>query len=552
MDGGSIQYPIQPEITETNKRNHKLTIISVVGAVLLVVLGILGWLLYGNSHSDTQPRSSPVITINTGTRYQTIDGFGASERVFDDPHVTNTFNQTTRRAAVSLSTAQQDEVLDKLYKDLNLTRVRAASPDIARAEYHHDSMQNNIQSEALEPAKPAGDPNVVELSKFNFDWKKLDAHCGDYFKRAKQRGAQTFFLSPLAREKWMGTSSAEDVSLYSSWLLAQVQRCKALGIELPYLSVANEPSGNGNPLSSTFIRDVIKNLGPRLRSSDLKTMIVVPDDIRSSAAAHAASVMLADPAAREYIGALATHLYDEPVSNVSSMQTLARQYKLPLWMTEFSEYALSTTGTPATPMAWAELMHSLLTQYNVSAIDYLWGYFGTWEGKPTQLVTLNADSSNKYTGYSLTKTYYMMGQYSRFIEPGARRVRVDLSKDIEVSAYMNKTSLVIVAINPMSNATQAQFKVNGYDRFDKITSVRTDGANDNWSRQPSITARGGVFAASLSGKSVTTFVIGKHPTSNTPSPSALKTTFEPATSSHMNSTTTAPNSDESPTPRHQN
>ena len=82
--------------------------------------------------------------------------------------------------------------------------------------------------------------------------------------------------------------------------------------------------------SGAFLRDVIKNLGPRLRVEGLDTMFVTPDDVRSSNGASKAAIILADPAARQYVGALATHLYDESVTNVSQMKALAVQYDLPL------------------------------------------------------------------------------------------------------------------------------------------------------------------------------------------------------------------------------
>src|SRR6266498_809637 len=96
------------------------------------------------------------VTIDASTVYQRMDGFGSSERVFDDPHVFNNFNATTARAATVLTTAQQDEVLDRLYVDLRLTRVRPAQPD-QTAEGHMGG---------IEPRNDNGDPNVTDFSKF--------------------------------------------------------------------------------------------------------------------------------------------------------------------------------------------------------------------------------------------------------------------------------------------------------------------------------------------------------------------------------------------------
>ena len=71
------------------------------------------------------------------------------------------------------------------------------------------------------------------------------------------------------------------------------------------------------------------------------------------------------------------------------MKTLAEQYQLPLWMTEFTMGAMGTTGRTQDPFKWASLMHDLISDYNVSAVDYLWGFFGEWEGNATTLISLN-------------------------------------------------------------------------------------------------------------------------------------------------------------------
>lgn len=42
---------------------------------------------------------SVTVAVDGGVRYQTMDGFGSSERVFDDPHVFENFNPATGRAA---------------------------------------------------------------------------------------------------------------------------------------------------------------------------------------------------------------------------------------------------------------------------------------------------------------------------------------------------------------------------------------------------------------------------------------------------------------------
>ena len=434
------------------------------------------------------------VAIDGSVRHQTMDGFGSSERVFDDPHVFENFNPATGRAATVLTTAQQDEVLDRLYRELGLTRLRPATPDTAVGA-------------GIEPSNDNTDPNATDLSKFNFNWKNLDAHV-DYIARARARGVTTSFLSPLSRESWMGTSTPTDVAEYGEWLMAQVRRAAELGVRLPYLSVANEPSYSRNTLSGQFIRDVIKNVGPRLRAEGFDTMFVTPDDVRASNAAAKASVVLADPVARQYVGALATHLYDESVSNVGQLKSLATQYGLPLWMTEFSLSGMGSAGRPADPFAWASLMHELISSYDVSAVDYMWGFFGEWEGSSSMLITLNHTGST-YDGYTLNKTYYTTGQFSRFVEPGAERIRAQSSDPaVQTTSFVNDDGeVVIVAVNAGSSNQQVTFNLSGTPAVARFAGVRTS-ASENWAAVAPISVQGSAFSAVLPHNSVTTFTGG--------------------------------------------
>ncbi len=436
------------------------------------------------------------VTINARTVYQTMDGFGSSERVFDDPHVFENFNPTTKRAATVLTTAQQDAVLDRLYVDLKLTRVRPACPETA--------LVNGV-AVGIEPQNDNSDPNLIDWNRFNFAWKNLDAHI-DYIQRARQRGVTTFFLSALNRETWLDLNATNAVAEYAEWLLALALRCDSQGVTLPYLSVANEPSYSRNTMGGHFMRDVIKILGPKLRAANLPTLFVIPDDVRSTDAAAKASIILSDPMARSYVGALATHLYDESITNIGKMKTLAQQYGLPLWMTEFSLTLAASTGLGNGAFDWADLIHELIWTYDVSAIDYQWGFFGQWESG-SQYVKLNYDrgGTEAYKGYTLNKEYYVTGQFSRFIAQGSRRIQsVSTDTRVKVSAFVDWPNLTIVAVNNTSTTESASFDLVGMPALDAVNQIRTS-ATENWASLPAINVSGTKFNASLPAKSVTTF-----------------------------------------------
>src|SRR3982751_2566382 len=106
-------------------------------------------------------------------------------------------------------------------------------------------------------------------------------------------------------------------------------------------------------------------------------------------------------------------------------------------MTEFS--------TPDNWFDWAKVMHELSADDGVSAIDYMWGYFGDYDR--SQLVRVLV-RNGAYAGFELTRQYYVMGQYSQFVRPGAVRIAAtSADPDVKATAYVDGAKLVVVATN---------------------------------------------------------------------------------------------------------
>ena len=420
------------------------------------------------------------VSVNADLVFQTMEGFGTSQRVFDDPHIWRNFDPATQRSLTVMTTAEQDEILDLLYVNLGLTRVRPMTGD----------------GPLIEPENDNADPNITDLTKFDFSWKKNDAHV-DYVRRAMARGVTTHFLSTIFMESWMTESDPEE---YVEWAMAILKRWQQQGLEMPYYSIMNEPGfmQRRGTWSGHYIRDVIKLLGPKLREAGLNTMIVVPDDLNPSQAWQRLDIILADPEARRYVGALAFHLYGEPISSTWMMKQLKEQYGIPLWMTEW---------IPGGPFQWANTMHTLISDYDVSAVDYFWGFTGNvGEADPNgRLITLNFDGPD-YLGYTLEKQYYIVGQYSRFVKPGSRRVEAtSTDSSVKVTAYKDGPDLILVAINRAGSDKTVEFSVSGISGMSDVQPIRTS-RTENWAELPNVPVSGSAFTATLAPGSITTFI----------------------------------------------
>ena len=397
-----------------------------------------------------------------------MDGFGSSQRLFDDPHtIGGPDNSYDKSKGLAMTAAQQDEIFDTLYVDLGLTRVR---PGIYPVE--------------LQP---------VRNTPFLFEWKRNDGFF-DYVKKAKARGLTTWWLSPGNLEPWMTEANPEE---YVDWAMAVIRRWRDQGLELPYYSVVNEPGyQRSGAWSGEYLRAVIKLLGPKLQAERFNTKIVVPDDLNATQAHRRSQVILAEPEARKYVAALAFHLYEEPLDNAVKMKQISDQYRIPLWMTEYSQ---------DDPFTWANTMHELISSYDVSAIDYMLG-FG---GGGSVLVTLK-HVGTRYLGYERSKHYYVMGQFSRFVKSGSQRIQTRTTDSaLKVTAYTGGRSVVIVAINNAPSERTVACTLNGLPEITRVQAIRTS-RNENWLALDPIPTTGSTFTARLPSISVTTFIAAWH------------------------------------------
>ena len=155
-------------------------------------------------------------------------------------------------------------------------------------------------------------------------------------------------------------------------------------------------------------------------------------------------------------------------------------------------------------------MNDLIVDYDVSAIDYMWGFFGKRETKRYlggQLIVLNNDG-RVYRGLRRTKQYYVIGQFSKFIRPGARRVKAETVRgDIHVSAFRKGTKLTLVGINAGSSPRRVRFafEPGSPPPPTRFRAIRT-GDRENWRELGEIPLSGNDLEATLPPRSVTTFI----------------------------------------------
>lgn len=409
--------------------------------------------------------ASTNVVVDLGSTRQVIQGFGTSNRVWTDPHLANS-------PRVSVPVAAQEKILSSLYRTLGLTRVR------------------NVLDNGLQPARGA---------PMAFAGKRADDHVA-FVKQAKRFGLRTYFPGPVYLEDWM---RADEPGGYVEWAMTMLRRWRARGLAPALYAPLNEPVISRN-FPPEWMRAVVVQLGRQLRAEGFKTKLVIPDDENPTDAYRRAGAVLADPIARQYVAALAYHVYRWDRGDMVRMRQLATQHKLPVWMTEYSN---DTYKDWRSSFEWAERMHSLLTDGGVNAIDYMWGYFGSWVRSDT-MISIDFEDGT-YKGHSPTSLYWLTGHYSRYVRPGYVRVAAAPSSGpVLVSAYRGPKRLVVVATNRLDRTETVRISITGGAVGGSFAPVRSS-ATEQWRRLSPIRPTGGAFTATLPPKSIVTFVAAR-------------------------------------------
>jgi glucuronoarabinoxylan endo-1,4-beta-xylanase len=431
-------------------------LVSAVCAASVALAGPVAATDRGKSAART------VVTVDLRARRQVIDGFGSSTRVWSDPHVGNA-------PGLVVPPAAQSAILTSLYRRLGLTRVR------------------NLIDQGVQKSK--GGP-------FDFSGK-LGADQVAFVKQARAYGLRTFFPAPVYLEDWM---TPDDVGSYVDYAMAVLRRWRALGAEPPLYAPLNEPAIS-HDFPPEWMRQVVIQLGRRLRAEGFETKLVIPDDENPTDAYRRAVAVLDDPAARPYVGAVAYHVYKWDPDAMIRLRQLAARYGLPVWMTEYSDKSYADWRGA---LSWAVRMHELLTDGGVGAVDYLFGFFGSWTGSDT-LISIDF-GTGAYRGFSPTPPYWVTGQYSRYVRPGYMRVAATpASGRVLVSAYRGPRRAVVVATNPSGRTETLTVRVTGGKLKGAVRPVRSS-PTEQWRSLAPIQPRNGLFTASLPPESVTTFV----------------------------------------------
>jgi glucosylceramidase len=409
--------------------------------------------------AKVDPRqTAPLITVDDGQRFQEIDGFGASMT-----------DSAAWLFAKKLTSAQTDETFKAIFSRkegiaLSFLRQPIGSSDLAVTFYSFDDLCQQTDKACTTP-DGASDPDLTHYSL---------AHDQEYIlpllkKALALNPAIHVMLTPWSPPEWMKTPASmlgsnpdtkgpsslrpEFYGAFAKYLVKSVEGYQAAGVPVYALSVQNEPlyappTYSGMQMFAKEQVDFFANaLGPAMTAAGLKTKVMAYD--HNWDRPEYPEEVLKDAKAGALAAGTAWHHYAGDPSVMTEFHNKFPQKDE--WVTESSGGAWQKGNVLA-----AEAAELIAVTRNWAKSYVLWAlatdqnYGPRVGGCDTCRGLVTIDLSKPGNPVKLEPDYYVLGQASKFLLPGAVRIASNELAGTQVKdvAFSNPDgTIVLYALN---------------------------------------------------------------------------------------------------------
>ena len=305
-----------------------------------------------------------------------------------------------------------------------------------------------------------------------------------------------------------GSLNAGSYSTFATYLKTYTTQFKStFGVYPAAISVQNEPeycpsTYDGAVYTGAQIQTFVKsNLGPTLSGTGVPIMI--PEDGNRTTVATYADPCMTDSSCSPYISYVAAHDYLQqeglPLSDIAAY---GNQGNAHFWITESGNGNVAWDGTMTGGtggLYWAQDIHDSLVNANANA----WMFYRFVDTNASATYGLYLTTTGTYS-----KTFWTMGNWSKFVRPGW--VRIDATANpisgVYVTAFKDPSAggFAIVAVNQNSSSANLAVSLAGFPSVTTVTPTLTS-ASANLIDQSNVDVSTDEFSYSLPANSVVTF-----------------------------------------------
>lgn len=297
-------------------------------------------------------------------------------------------------------------------------------------------------------------------------------------------GRLHLFGSPWSPPGWMKDNNDMlhggklKPAFYKSWALYYTRFIKAYekeGVPVWGISVQNEPMAKQKWESCIYTaeeeRDFLKNyLGPTMLKEGLKDKKIIVWDHNRDLIYQRAQTYFNDPQAAKYIWGIGFHWYEPWSGGVAMYDNVRRVHEAFPDKNLFFTEGCAESFDAKKYYDWSlgeKYARSMITDFNNGMVGFTdWNLLLDETGGPNhvQNFCFAPVHGDTHTGQLIyTNAYYYIGHFSKFIQPGARRIATVSSRSqLLTTAFKNTDGKVVVIVMNQSGETTAYYLwVNG-------------------------------------------------------------------------------------------
>jgi O-glycosyl hydrolase len=453
---------------------------------------------------------------------QTVAGFGASGAWWVDD-LTN------------FSSSVQAQVAGDLFSTSGI--------DLSQYRY-------NIGGGGAGVSVAARAPESFLTSSGTYDWSADPG--GQYFlKAAAADGVPDligFVNSAPSRyttngENCGGEINTADDAAYGTYIATIVSHFTSKGVDVDQISPMNEPDDSfsgcgqeGMEVPASERAGVLDGVGAALSSAGLSAKVIADESSETTQLLSEAPTWLADAGAPGYTAAIAHHTYDNPSdSTLEQVGGLGDVNDKPVWASEIccqisggGGYGAQYDPTMAGALTMTNYIYTDMSYADDSAFQWWTALSSAMGCDPATSSTCATTVNDNSTGWNdgllyydpdyasdgnqtiyPTKRFYALGQYSKYVRPGAVRYGVSGSPSgVQTLVFWNSSGKQwdVVASNTNTSATTLSLNLDS-GTLSSSAAVQTD-SSENMASVSAPSISGSTISASLPAQSVTTYVLG--------------------------------------------
>ncbi len=397
----------------------------------------------------------PSLLVNTARRFQTHLGFGGA------------FTESAASVWQGLPERSREQLLRDYFDPAaghgyTLGRVHMNSCDFALGNYAHVEQADDftLDTFTIERDKQALLPFLQAAL------------------RVAARPIQ-LLVSPWSPPAWMKTNGEmnhggrlrpECRAAWAQCYVRFIRAYEAQGVPIWGVSVQNEPAAHQRWDSCLYTaeeeRDFVRDhLGPALHGAGLGHVKIVVWDHNRDVMIERARVIYSDAEAAKYVWGTGFHWYgEEHFENVQRVHDAWPDKQL--LFTEGCQEGGPHLGSWEVGERYARNVINDLNRWTVGWID--WNLLLDERGGPNHVgnycsAPILADTANGTLMHQ--SSYWVLGHFARFIQPGAKRVSCASSlHEVEATAFVNPdASTVVVATNRHEQALRLALRIDDAD-----------------------------------------------------------------------------------------